>query len=70
MPTILFIRGWRLFFYANERNEPPHIHALKGNAEFKFWLYPDAFDIQEAHGYNASPADRRAIREIIFAHFD
>ena len=29
MPSILFIRGWRLFFYANERHEPPHIHARK-----------------------------------------
>ncbi len=68
--TILFIRGWRLFFYANERNEPPHIHARKGDVEFKFWLYADQFDISEAHGYNASVRDRRDIREIIFAHFD
>ncbi len=70
MPTVLFIRGWRLFFYANERNEPSHIHARKGDVEFKFWLYRDKFDIEEVHGYNASPADRRAIREIIFANFE
>ena len=43
MPTILFIRGWRLFFYANERSEPPHIHARKGGAECKYWLHPDIF---------------------------
>ena len=70
MPTILLIRGWRLFFYANERNEPPHIHARKGDAECKYWLRADAFDIEEVYGYNLSPANRRAIRQIIFENFD
>ena len=27
MPTILVILGWRFLFYANERNEPIHIHS-------------------------------------------
>ncbi|KAF0108558.1 MAG: hypothetical protein FD146_444 [Anaerolineaceae bacterium] len=70
MPTILFIYGWRLFFYSNERNEPVHIHARKGDVECKFWLYPNQFDIVEAHVYNANPADIRAIRRIIFDNFD
>jgi len=70
MPTVLLIRGWRLFFYANERNEPPHIHARKGDAECKYWLHPITFDISEDHAYNVSPADRRAIRQIIFEHFE
>jgi hypothetical protein len=70
MATILFIRGWRLFFYSNERSEPPHIHAHKGDIDCKFWLHPDNFDIEEAYIYNASPADIRAIRQIIFEHFD
>ena len=66
MPTVLLIRGWRLFFYANEREEPPHIHARKGDADCKFWLLPDRFDIEEAHSYNLNHSDRRAIRRIIF----
>ena len=70
MPTILYIRGWRLFFYANERNEPPHIHVRKGDVEGKYWLHPDDFDIGEAYSYNMSPANRREIRKIIFANFD
>lgn len=49
MPTILYIRGWRLFFYANENNEPPHIHARKGEVECKYWLHSDVFDIEEAY---------------------
>ena len=48
MPTILFVLGWRLFFYSNEGNEPMHIHARKGEAECKFWLFPDGFEIEEA----------------------
>lgn len=70
MPTILYIRGWRLFFYFNKRNEPPHIHTRKGDVECKYWLHPDTFDIEEAFAYNLSNADRRAIRPIIFEHFD
>lgn len=70
MPTILVIRGWRLFFYANERNEPPHIHARKGDADCKYWLHPDRFDIETAHEYGMNPSDRRTIRQIVFEHFD
>jgi hypothetical protein len=70
MPTILFIRGWRLFFYSNERHEPPHIHARKGDAECKYWLYPEVYDIGEAYAHNLNPAARRGIRKIIFDHYE
>ena len=70
MATILFIRGWRFFFYSNERNEPPHIHARKGDMECKYWLFADDFDIAEAYAYNMSPAARRQVRKLIFEHFD
>ena len=70
MPTILMIFGWRVFFYANESNEPIHIHCQKGDAEGKYWLDVNSFEIIEAHSYNMSPADKRNIRKIIFNHFD
>lgn len=70
MPTILMIFGWRFFFYANERGEPMHVHCKKGDAEAKYWLDPDTFEVIEAHAYNVSPADRRAARRIILEHFD
>ena len=70
MPTVLYLRGWRLFFYVNERNEPPHIHCRKGDAECKYWLDPDTFNITEAYTYNLSPADQRTIRKIIFENFE
>ena len=70
MPTILMLSGWRLYFYANERNEPAHIHCRKGDMECKYWLDSGVFDIREAYSYGMSPRDKREIRKIIFDHFD
>jgi hypothetical protein len=70
MPTILMMLGWRFYFYANERDEPAHVHCMKGEAEAKYWLDLDAFEVVEAHAYNMGPADRRTVRRIILEHFD
>lgn len=70
MSTILIFKGWRLFFYSNERNEPPHIHAKKGGMDCKFWLFPDRYDIEEVYGYGLTNAERRSLRRIIFENFD
>jgi hypothetical protein len=70
MPTTLYVQGWRFHFYSNEGNEPMHVHAVKGDAECKYWLHPDRFDIVEEFEYNCTPRLRREVRQIIFAHFD
>jgi hypothetical protein len=70
MPTILMIMGWRFFFYANERNEPIHVHCQKGESEAKYWLDLNGFEAVEVHAFNMSPADKRVVRRIIFEHFD
>ena len=70
MPTIILIRGWRIFFYVNEGSEPIHVHARKGDAECKLWLNVDAFDLEEAWEYNITPRLRRELRKIVFDHFD
>ena len=59
-----------VLLYANERNEPIHIHCRKGDAEAKYWLEVAGFQVIEAHAYNMSPADKRIVRRIIFEHFD
>jgi len=41
MPTVLKHEGFRLFFYSNEGDEPPHVHNEKANGLAKFWLLPD-----------------------------
>jgi hypothetical protein len=70
MPTILLILGWRLFFYANEGNEPIHIHCQKGNLECKYWLDRENYALLEAFSFNMNSRDRREIRKIIFEHFE
>lgn len=70
MPTVLFIFGWRLFFYSNEGSEPVHIHASKGDMECKFWLLVDEVELKEAFAFNMTPASTREIKKIIYQHFD
>lgn len=70
MPTILFIYGWRLFFYSNEGKEPIHVHAQKGDMECKFWILVEEVEIKEEYGFNLSASSRREIKKIIYQHFD
>lgn len=63
MPTILFIFGWRLFFYSNEGTEPIHVHAEKGDMECKFWLVVDEVEIMEAFSNNLNPSVKREIKK-------
>lgn len=70
MPTVLFVKGWRFFFYANERGEPIHVHCRKAEAECKYWLHVDEFDIEEAYAYGLTSRDLREVRQIIFEHFE
>lgn len=43
MPVVFRNHGFRFHFYSNEGDprEPIHIHVQKGEADAKFWLYPD-----------------------------
>ncbi|SFZ85884.1 protein of unknown function [Devosia enhydra] len=40
MPTVLRLAGYRFFFFANEGDEPPHIHVEAGDGLAKYWLEP------------------------------
>jgi len=70
MPTILYIMGWRFFFYANERDEPIHIHCKKGEKECKYWLDIQDFDVAEAFSYNMNNSDKRQVKKIVFEYFE
>jgi formylmethanofuran dehydrogenase subunit A len=70
MPTILLIDGWRFFFYANERNEPIHIHCRKAEKECKYWLDVDNFDVIESYTYNMNNKDKRIVKKMIFEYFE
>ena len=61
MPTVLWARGFRFFFYSNEGRprEPPHVHVEQGEREAKFWLRP-AVHLAYNDGFRAS-----ALRELL-----
>jgi hypothetical protein len=40
MPTVLRSGPYRFFFYAGDRDEPPHVHVERENYEAKFWVDP------------------------------
>ena len=40
MPTVLRIGPYRCFFYAGDREEPPHVHVERDVNVAKFWLDP------------------------------
>lgn len=40
MPTVLIHGPYRFFFYAGDKDEPPHIHIERDNHIAKFWLQP------------------------------
>lgn len=69
MPTILFIMGWRFFFYSNESNEPMHIHCQKAEKECKYWMDSELFDLEEAYSYQMTNKDKRLVKSIIFEYF-
>jgi hypothetical protein len=70
MPTILFLSGWRFFFYSNEGNEPVHIHCSKAEKECKFWIDFDNFEIDEAYSFNMSHRDIRFVKKVIYQNLD
>lgn len=61
MPVVFRYRGIRFFFFSNEGDprEPIHIHALRGEAEAKFWIYPSV-QVADSAGFNA-----RTLRELV-----
>jgi hypothetical protein len=61
MPTVLVIKGYRFFFFSNERDEPVHIHIEKAEKYAKFWIEP----LFVAVNYGFSGKELRVIGEII-----
>jgi hypothetical protein len=61
MPTVLRVGPYRCFFYAGDREEPPHIHVERDDNIAKFWLEP--VRLQNSGGYNRREIDR--VRRLI-----
>ena len=50
MPTALRIGPYRFFFYAGDRDEPPHVHIEREDKIAKFWL--DPVRLQKSGGFS------------------
>jgi Domain of unknown function (DUF4160) len=61
MPTVLRQGPYRFFFYAGDRDEPPHVHVEHDDCAAKFWL--DPVRLERSHGCSGKALNR--IQEII-----
>ena len=61
MPTVLRMGPYRFFFYAGDRDEPPHIHVERDTQRAKFWLVP--VRLQSSRGFSRQELHR--IQQII-----
>ena len=66
MPTVLRFEGYRLYFYADERDEPPHIHVEHAEKDAKLWLDTMSF----AYVYGFTTKQQREILGIVGANMD
>lgn len=40
MPTVIRVGPYRVYFFGNESDEPPHVHVDRDDSSAKFWLLP------------------------------
>ena len=56
MPTVLRVGPYRFFFYAGDRDEPPHVHVERDDKVAKFWL--DPIRLERSGGFNRTELGR------------
>jgi hypothetical protein len=56
MPTVDRLGPYRFFFYAGDRNEPPHVHIERESHTAKFWL--DPVRLQRSKGFAPDEINR------------
>jgi hypothetical protein len=66
MPTILRVAGYRFSFFAEEGNEPPHVHIRKAEGTAKFWLTP----VSLVYDRGFTPRQLRFIKKTIIANHE
>ncbi len=51
MPVVMRYKGYEFYFYASDKNEPPHIHVDYSDKTAKFWLQP--VRLEDYYGFKA-----------------
>ncbi len=60
-PTVKRLGPYRLFFYAGDASEPPHVHVAREDKVAKFWLRP--VRLQSSGRFR--PAEIRRIQRLV-----
>ena len=66
MPTVLRSGPYRFYFYAGDKDEPPHVHVERDNNRAKFWLDP----VRMADSGGFSGVELNRIAALVEAHHD
>ena len=63
MPTVLRVGPYRAFFYASDRDEPPHVPVERDDNIAKLWLDPVRLQSSGGYGRNELNQIRRLVEE-------
>lgn len=63
-PTVLRSGPYRFFFFASDRDEPPHVHVGRERKTAKCWLSPT----RVAYNYGFSEIELHRIQGIVRQH--
>ena len=66
MPNVARVGPYRVFFYSNEGDEPPHVHVEREGRSAKFWLDPVGIASSGGH----SIPELRRIERMVRDHRD
>ena len=66
MPTVLRVKGYRIFFFSLESREPLHVHVEQGDRVAKVWV--ERPTISCSRGFRSSELSE--ILEIVDIHRD
>ena len=66
MPEIFRKLGFVFFFYANEGNEPMHVHVRKAGGFAKYWIEP--IELEFSQGMKVS--DLKTAEKLIKEHVE
>ena len=72
MPSLFTVSGYKVYFWANEQNEPVHVHVSKGQPSpkaTKIWLTRNGGCIIASNGSRIPRKELDELMELISAQF-
>ena len=72
MPNLFTVSGYKIYFWANENNEPIHVHISKGKPtpySTKIWITRKGGCILASNGSNIPQKELSELMEFISAQF-